>query len=315
MDDTTNDNETDALGANWYDTLTTSSPEERRQLFNEQLQEVAGTVLDMHSTYDHYVRHQIEEYQGTDKRLFDDIFSALDIARDLYNHCIVDICLTRAFTALRHIELLYDLSVYQPELSVYNNDDAWITLNSVISFHDRAASAFKAAVGATEWQADSDIEFVERMAEKSDILELLKGEMIEHMSHALSQQPQPKHVIKFRTKEDFVDELNVNTYFYAAFAVEHMKVRADYAKALFNELAKNPKAWPSIEAQGFPHADIFLNETILKMRAQLMQIPKFIESSLANNEAFLSPRPELAMRRFEQTSMRALPLFYLDNGP
>lgn len=309
-DNIANDNISLTDAHDWLAVLQPKSFAERAEEFNYQLENVANAVTDMDQTYHHFSRNY-KEYRG--QELFEGIGDRPEFLQAEYNYALVETCLVRAYTALRHIDVLNDISLYSSDFPEHNRNDAYLTLGSAVTLKNHVKKAFQEVHAGDEWRTDPDQELVSSMADTAISIDTLEDLVMNHLGYITgAYKRDDTAIIKHRAKSDLVDDLNLNIHLYSVYALAQMDDRIRYAKGLFNVMAKEPESLPDILREGYPHPDLYLNETLFLARQQLDQIPAIVGAALHNNDLSSGTVSRHVPPVISGQSRRGLPLFAFD---
>lgn len=294
----------------WLSVLRPMTFTERAEELTAQLNNLVEEVENISSLYEHYPDHY-DDYRG--KELFEGEGNRPEFLTAEYNYDLVRTSLVRGYIALRHIELLNDLSVYTSDFPEHNSNDADFTLATAIAMKNGAKRAFSVIAGDDNWHADPDVEHVTSLADISVSINTLEDLVMDHFSHATSSR-EDKKIIMPRAKVDLVDEMNLNIHLYSVYALSQMESRLRYAKGLFNAMAYNPEELPQITREGYPHPDLYMNETLFTVKKQLNLMPGTMIAALQNNDLSLGTVSKLRAPVIPGQTRRGLPLYGLDQN-
>lgn len=294
----------------WLSVLRPQSFEEREAELTFQLQNLIAEVENTAERYDYHADHY-NEYIG--KEFFEGEGDRPEFLTAEYNYDLVRTCLFRGYVALRHIELLNDISVYKSDFAKHNRNDAAFTLGTAIAMKNGAKNAFLEIAGGDDWYADPDDEHVTSLADIQVSIETLEEMAMDHFRDAASSHKgQDKKIIKPHPKRDLVNEMNLNIHLYSIYTLAQLGNRLSYAKGLFNAMARDPEALPQIISEGYPHPDIYMKETLFAAQEQLNIMPETVIAALQHNNLSMGTVSRFVPPVISGQTRRGLPLYGFD---
>lgn len=274
------------MSYDWADIFSSHTEEEWFDEFHTELEKLESEVHDMEEAYADFLE-DAQAYRS--QTLFEDVENIPEFAQAEYNYAVIDTCLMRAYLSLRHIEILNDLSQYSSENVAQNSFDIRLTLGSAMHLRGCAERAFDNIAGEGDWQSDADKELTEELGGKYLSLETLNELINDHIDKFCNNEYlKHKSLVKLQPKEDLIKDLNFITHVYSIQSLALVKHRIKYAKVLFNAFSKAPENLPLIEKDGFPHPDLYFNDTIQAAKRQFIEMIPFRKKMFDGNKKSLA---------------------------
>lgn len=292
----------------WLSVLRPLSSGERTIKLAFQLEDLADEVEKISTQYESYPDNYAS-YRG--KKLFPDADNRPDFLTAEYNYDLVRTTLARGYIALRHIELLGDMSVYESDFANHNQNDANFTFDTAIAMKNGAKRAFSVITGEDNWHADPDIEHVETLNNISASIAALEELVMDHFKQATSTHGDRKIITPF-AKSALLDEIDLNIHLYSVYAASQLQNRLRYAKGLFNAMAYEPESLPYILREDYPHPDLYMQDTISTAKAELETMLETVVSTIQKNHLSREKQEYQAPPVVFGQIRRGLPLFGFD---
>ncbi len=290
------------MSDNWYEL----SQDDLRDEVNARLETLSDDLKGMEQAYHHFVA-TLDRSLG--QPLFAEVKGNIDFQYAEYQYAVVQKSIARATAALHHIEILRQLQGFMMAPVRQLDRDIDETVGTALLLEKQASAYFRMMPVENEY---GDEEAFETGPIRGS-LTLIQNYLAEFLMAARGHE---KDATPSKGASALHDDLHKNLLVYGLFTLDAVDNHLHIAKALFNVLSVDPNHVPALVKEGYPNPDLFLAETMLVARNQLMAVPAFIDrvAKAIENERHLRGAQKLQNVEVVSTERsRSLPLFQLDH--